>query len=270
MSDLTVRPQDLGIGRLFEEVRDAVIVAEATTGRIVLWNRAATQIFGYSPSEALGLRIEALVPERLQAQVSRYRETDRGAYDSRRLAELPAVRKGGEEISIEMSLSPIAPIHDAGEADGRFVLAIVREVTERKRTLDRLGESERRFATVLANARAYVYRCRNEEGYPNEFASDYALELTGYPSEDLMVGGPVRFGDLIVEEDRERVWEEVQGALGSRERFELRYTIRRRDGELRHVEEFGLLTRSSAASPDFFIGLSRSWAGLRSGSTSRA
>src|SRR5918997_290772 len=239
MSDLTVRPQDLGIGRLFEEVRDAVIVAEATTGRIVLWNRAATQIFGYSPAEALGLRIEALVPERLQAQVSRYRETDRAAYDSRRLAELPAVRKGGGEIRIEMSLIPFARIHDAGEADARFVLAIVREVTERKRTLDRLGESERRFATVLANARAYAYRCRNEEGYPNEFASDYALELTGYPSEDLMVGGRVRFGDLIVEEDRERVWEEVQGALGSTERFELRYTIRRRDGELRHVEEFG-------------------------------
>src|SRR5918997_5525753 len=239
MSDLTVRPQDLGIGRLFEEVRDALIVAEATTGRIVLWNRAATQIFGYSPSEALGLRIEALVPEPLQAQVSRYRETDRGAYDSRRLAELPAVRKGGKEICIEMSLSPIAPIHDAREADGRFVLAIVREETERKRTLDRLGESERRFATVLANARAYAYRCRNEEGYPNEFASDYALELTGYPSEDLMVGGRVRFGDLIVEDDRERVWEEVQGALGSTERFELSYTIRRRDGELRHVEEFG-------------------------------
>ncbi len=95
MSDLTVRPQDLGIGQLFEEIRDAVIVAEASTGRIVLWNRAATQIFGYSPSEALGLRIEALVPERLRAQISRYRETEHGVYDSRRLVELPAVRKGG-------------------------------------------------------------------------------------------------------------------------------------------------------------------------------
>jgi len=30
MSDLEIRPQDLGIGGLFEEVRDAVIVAEAT------------------------------------------------------------------------------------------------------------------------------------------------------------------------------------------------------------------------------------------------
>ena len=111
------------------------------------------------------------------------------------------------------------------------------DTTEHKK--EALEESERRYATVLSNARAYVYRCRNEPGYPNEFASDYALELTGYPSEDLLVGGPVRFGELIVEGDRRRVWEEVQAALERGERFELRYVIRRRDGTLRHVEEHG-------------------------------
>ena len=111
------------------------------------------------------------------------------------------------------------------------------DTTEHKK--EALEESERRYATVLSNARAYVYRCRNEPGYPNEFASDYALELTGYPSEDLLVGGPVRFGELIVEGDRRRVWEEVQAALERGERFELRYSIRRRDGERRHIEEFG-------------------------------
>ena len=40
-------PQDLGIGNLFEAVRDAVVVADARTGRIVLWNPAASKIFGY-------------------------------------------------------------------------------------------------------------------------------------------------------------------------------------------------------------------------------
>ena len=41
-------PQDLGIGRLLENIRDAVIVADANTGRMVLWNPAAENIFGYS------------------------------------------------------------------------------------------------------------------------------------------------------------------------------------------------------------------------------
>jgi diguanylate cyclase (GGDEF)-like protein/PAS domain S-box-containing protein len=49
----------------------------------------------------------------------------------------------------------------------------------------------------------------------------------------------VRFGDLIVEEDRGRVWEEIQKALAEHRSFGLRYAIRRRDGEIRHVQEYG-------------------------------
>jgi PAS domain-containing protein len=74
-----VRPRDLGIGRLFERIRDGAIVAEAKTQRIVLWNTAAANIFGYSTSEALRLRVEALVPEHFKGQhragIARYAET---------------------------------------------------------------------------------------------------------------------------------------------------------------------------------------------------
>ncbi len=90
------------------------------------------------------------------------------------------------------------------------------DVTQHIRAEERLRESNRRFATLLSNTRAYVYRCLNEPGYPNEFASDYTLELTGDPPEDLLIGGPVRFGDLIVKEDRQRIWDEVQAALAER------------------------------------------------------
>src|SRR3954454_3594951 len=59
----SVRAQDLGFGRLFDNIRDAVIVAEAGTGRGVLWNAAATDFFGYSLPEALAaLSVAALVP----------------------------------------------------------------------------------------------------------------------------------------------------------------------------------------------------------------
>src|SRR4028119_48539 len=61
-------PQDLGMGRLFESVRDAVIVADANTGRMVLWNPAAKEIFGYSGAEALGMSVEELVPDYLRAR----------------------------------------------------------------------------------------------------------------------------------------------------------------------------------------------------------
>ena len=133
-----LHPQDLGIGKLFERIRDAVIVADAESQRIVLWNPAAAMMFGYSSSEALELKVEALVPEPLKAQhragIARYAKTGHGPYiDSHEVLDLPAVRKDGEKISVELSLSPISPVHEVDGNGGRFVLAIIRDITERKR-----------------------------------------------------------------------------------------------------------------------------------------
>ena len=41
--------EDLGFGVLFGSIRDAVIVGDAESGRIVLWNPAAEALFGYLP-----------------------------------------------------------------------------------------------------------------------------------------------------------------------------------------------------------------------------
>ncbi len=118
------------------------------------------------------------------------------------------------------------------------VVVQTRDVTGRKEAQERLAESERRYATLLSNEPALVYRCLNEPDRPVVFVSDYALELTGYEPEELLADS-VRYGDLIVEEDRRRVWREVQVALGERRRFKLRYTIHRRDSGVRYVEDHG-------------------------------
>jgi PAS domain S-box-containing protein len=144
LSCVNMDPQDLGIGRLFERIQDAVIAAVAKTQRIVLWNPAATNIFGYSASEALELRVEDLVPEYLKDQhragIARYAETGHGPYiDSHRPLELPAIGKGGKEVYVELSLSSIGP---EGEIDSneRFVLAIIRDITERKRMEEEVSQ----------------------------------------------------------------------------------------------------------------------------------
>lgn len=92
----------------------------------------------------------------------------------------------------------------------------------------------RHYAKLLSNEPAMVYRCLDIPDWPMEFASDYALELTGYPPEDLLIGGSVRYGNLIIE-DRQRVREEVQEALSERRGYNV---IRRKYGETRHVEEY--------------------------------
>ena len=129
-----------------------------------------------------------------------------------------------------------SPMRENGEFSG--VLGVATDVTERKAAEERLEESRRRLSALLSNAPAYLYRCRNEPEWPNEFVSDHALELTGYTPKEL-TDGSVMFADLIAEADRDRVWERVQAALNEDRRFELRYSLRRKDGEVRHVEERG-------------------------------
>ncbi len=182
----TVLPRDLGIGRLFESVRDAVIVADARSSRIVLWNPVAAETFGYSPEEALGMSVESLVPENLKPRhrsgMARYRHTGHGPYiDQGTVLELTAVRKDGEEIEVEMTLSPIAPTDSA--AHDRYVLAIIRDVTERKRAeeeIERLREElEERVAERTAQLEAALAGLRERDLTLREGEEKFRLLVEG-------------------------------------------------------------------------------------------
>ncbi|MDQ3639539.1 MAG: PAS domain S-box protein, partial [Actinomycetota bacterium] len=126
----------------------------------------------------------------------------------------------------------------SGDELGAVAAAFNGMLDRRQEAEEALQESERRFATLLSNAPTMVYRCANEPGWPFEFVSAYVLELTGHPAADFLEDG-LRYESLIVEEDRERVWDEVQAALAARERFRIFYSIRHRDGTARQVEEYG-------------------------------
>jgi PAS domain S-box-containing protein len=71
-----------------------------------------------------------------------------------------------------------------------------------------------------------------------EFVSEGATALTGWSTAALMQNQPA-YGELIVPEDRQRVWDEVQAGLATRQPFVLQYRIRTADGSLRWVWERG-------------------------------
>ena len=198
-----VHPKDLGFGRLFEKIRDGVIVADAKSQRIVLWNSAATAIFGYSPAEALKLRVEDLVPERYKARhragIARYHKTGRGPYiEANKPLDLPAVAKGGKETRVELSLSPLDPLDplDGGRAaedkgvleeeqTGRFVLAIVRDITERKRAEEKLRKSEERFRLLVEGVKDYAIFMLDPKGRVASW-NEGAYRIKGYSQQEIL------------------------------------------------------------------------------------
>ena len=234
---MSVRPRDLGIGRLFESVRDAVVVAEAGNGRILLWNPAATGIFGYSAAEALGLRVEALVPDYLRAKhragMSRYLETGQGDYiDSGAVLDLPALHKSGEEIRVELTLSPIVPA-DGSEVEGRLVLAIVRDVTGRKRVEEALRESEGRFRALIQNALDLVMV--TEADGTIRYINPASERVLGYSPEE-MTG--TNTADYVHPDDLEKAFAELAEALSEPgvHPVAVETRVRHRDGSWRWLE----------------------------------
>ena len=189
-----MRREEFGIGTLFERVRDAVIVAEAGSGRVVLWNPAATRVFGHPAQEALGMPVEELVPEYLKGRhregIARYGETGRGAYvESEEFLDLPAVTKDGQKIRVELSLNPI-DLEDGSGGGGRYVLAVVRDATRRKRTEEALRESEERMRGL---ADAAFEGILITEGVRILEANKAFFNMLGYGPEDVVGRSALEF-----------------------------------------------------------------------------
>jgi PAS domain S-box-containing protein len=122
-------PEDFA-SRLVAGSADAIIYADAQ-GRIRFWNAAATRIFGFAESEAIGESLDLIIPERLRPRhwqgyehVMKGGESRYGAGD---LLSVPARHKDGRQISVEFT---ILPMHDdAGAIFG--IVAFLRDVTAR-------------------------------------------------------------------------------------------------------------------------------------------
>ena len=59
--------QTLDLPAFVHAAADAIIAAGAD-GRIIFWNPAATRIFGFTETEALGQSLDLIIPERFRAR----------------------------------------------------------------------------------------------------------------------------------------------------------------------------------------------------------
>ncbi|MBD3855761.1 MAG: PAS domain S-box protein [Acidobacteria bacterium] len=121
-----------------ESAIDAIISADHT-GCIISWNKAATNILGYTEEEAVGERLELIIPDRFHEAhrngMARFAETG-DAHAIGKTVELAARMKSGEEVPIELSLSTWTVREE------RYYTGIIRDIGERKRAEEALRQSE--------------------------------------------------------------------------------------------------------------------------------
>ncbi|QDS88080.1 Sensor protein FixL [Rosistilla ulvae] len=215
------------------ESTDAAVISNSLDNTIETWNRGAEQIYGYSADEAVGQPISILIPEdrrdefqELQGRLQRGEQIDQ--------FETVRVAKDGRRIDVSLTISAIR----SPEAATIGYSIIARDVTQRKQTEAALQESQRQLATLVSNLPGAAYRCLNDKDWPTEFISDGCRNLSGYPAEDIMAGSPEWF-DLIVPEDREALWDQIQSALAKKQPYQVVYRIRHRDGQPRWMWDHG-------------------------------
>jgi formate hydrogenlyase transcriptional activator len=126
-------------GKLFEFSPDAIVVTDSE-GRIKETNVQVERFFGYTRAELLGQSIDVLVPERFRQTHHAHRKdySDRARVRPMGAAlELYGRRKDGSEFPVDIMLGPVET------AEGRIVLSVIRDLTEKREAEEALHRSER-------------------------------------------------------------------------------------------------------------------------------
>ncbi len=132
------------------------VIAIGENDRIFLFNPAAEILFGRKANEIIGKRLDELIPKEYRKKHRRYIKdffsvsAPEGA--TNQIIEIPGLRSGGEEFSMEISLS-------SGNSDRKnFIVAVARDISGKKQALAALKASEEKYRTLQENLPLGIYR----------------------------------------------------------------------------------------------------------------
>jgi PAS domain S-box-containing protein len=162
-----------GIGA---SAKDAIIMVDHE-GNISYWNEAAEIIFRYRRKDVIGRDLKFLVPEKyyetLDSGFRRFRTTGYAPIIGKTI-ELTGIRKGGDEIPIEISLSSVK-IQNKWNA-----LGIIRDITERK-----IAEKDLMIKDLAVDSTINAIALAEPKGKLT-YVNPAFLKMWGYQESDVM------------------------------------------------------------------------------------
>ncbi len=180
-----LRQSDERLRTIVDASKDAIIVI-GEDGRVTLFNRAAERIFGRSATEMIGQTPGCLMPEeyrdRHRGYISHYFASGEPSAAMGTTQELPAQRGDGREFPVELSLST------GCHGNQRFAVAVVRDVSDRKRAEQALRDSEETFRNVVHACPVgfYQYQLQDDGRLVLIDANPAAERHTGIANEALL------------------------------------------------------------------------------------
>ena len=134
-----LRASEVHLQSILDSAMDAIITVDSDQ-RIVMFNRAAEQVFGCTARLAIGRTIDRFIPTQFRAAHAHHvEEFDANGRTTRRMGHLgvlSGLRANGEEFPVEAAISRTE------HAGRRLFTVILRDITERVRSEEALRASE--------------------------------------------------------------------------------------------------------------------------------
>ncbi len=189
-------------------------------------NKNIEEYFGKPKEEIVGKNNFELYPA---AAAEAFAVSDRAAIEG---VELKFFEVDFDNKIFEEYKQPV--FDDTGKLIG--ITGFSRNITQRKKAIDELAESERDKSILLSNMPGVAFRCANDAIYTVTFISDSCYDLTGYTAEELLSMKP-SYNDLIHPEYRSALigkWdsEDAENTISTDE-----YPIITKSGETKWVME---------------------------------
>jgi PAS domain S-box-containing protein len=195
------------------------VIALDEQQRIVLFNAAAEQIFGYRAVEIMSHRIDLLVPHRYrQAHRDLIQEFSMGLETTRlhqQRQEVVGLRKDGTEFPAEASITRFE------HAGRRYYAVFVRDISHRKQA----QQSQRKWALAFENAELGIV-IDHHGAVSLELLNPAFARLYGYTIEELQ-GKPIQ--NLFLPEDRPGL-PELLKQIDEQEHITFEFPQLRKDG----------------------------------------
>lgn len=134
--------------RTLLDTASQAIVAVDRSGQVVMMNRMAEMMFGYTRQELDGNPVESLMPERFRESHRGHRARFMENPEPRSIGlgmDLVGLRKSGEEFPIEVSLSAVPSM------SGMLAVSFVSDITVRKAAERKLRENETKLHQLAGN-----------------------------------------------------------------------------------------------------------------------
>jgi diguanylate cyclase (GGDEF)-like protein/PAS domain S-box-containing protein len=216
---------------LFDNANDAILLLRKET--IVDCNARAAAMLGLAREEIIGRSVVELTPpcqpdgtpsrqmgiEKIGSALEGFPQSFDWVYR----------RSDGALFDVEVSLNALTVKNE------RLVLAIVRDVSERKAVERLLRDSEERYRILTEKSAAGVYLLQDNLF---RYANEAFAEVFGYGTAEIVDKlGPL---DFVVPKDRVLVAESLQKRIaGEIDNENYAFRVVRKDGLVRHVEIFG-------------------------------